>query len=128
MFLDLSEDPASPGDGYFNGKVDAFKIYNKAMSPSEIQLSNPDYLKGLQAELDAFITEDTFLSERNPSMDEIAYDMELPSVMGDLDIVWTSDPEGVITQDGSVFNGEEDQPVTLTASVTSGSPDSVKIF
>ena len=116
------------GDGYFNGKVDAFKIYNKAMNPSEIQLSNPDYLKGLQAELDAFITEDTFLSERNPSMDEITYDMELPSVMGDLDIVWTSDPEGVITQDGSVFNGEEDQPVTLTASVTSGVLTASKSF
>lgn len=116
------------GDGYFNGKVDAFKIYNKAMSPSEIQLSNPEYLEGLEAELDAFITEDTFLSERNPSLSEIAYDMELPSVMGDLDIVWTSDPEGVITQDGSVFNGEEDQQITLTASVTSGVLTASKTF
>lgn len=115
-------------DGYFNGKVDSFKIYNKAMSAEDVQLSNPDYLEGLQADLNAAVTEEIILGEKNDSLDEVRYDLNLPSSMGDLTINWTSDPEGVIAEDGRVYNSSEDQSVTLTASVTSGVLTAEKTF
>lgn len=116
------------GDGYFNGKVDSFKIYNKAMSAAEIQLSDPAYQEGLDAALDAAVTEETLISELNPSLNEIRYDMDLPMQMGDLEIVWSSDPAGIVDEDGTVFNGDEDQEVTLTATVTSGVLTSANSF
>lgn len=116
------------GDGYFNGKIDSFKVYNKAMTAEEIQLSNPSYLEGLQKELDKAVTEESLISELNPSLDEIRYDLNLPYKVGDLEINWSSDPKDIITQEGLVYNGAKDQKVKLTASVTSGVLTAEKSF
>lgn len=113
-------------DKNYQGKLASFKIYDKAMTDDEVQLSNPEYLEKFEANLDLITEKDILVS--NASASEVKYNVNLSTSVNEIDVTWTSSNEDVITTDGIVKNGAEDQVVTLTATMTSGALSASKDF
>lgn len=107
-------------DTNFVGKIASFKIYDKAMTDEEVQNANPEFKEKLQQKLNEGIQTEDLLGSRNESADQVYYDLTLPEVLDEMEVVWSSSDPDVITEDGSVKNQSEDREVTLTATVTSG--------
>lgn len=115
-------------DTNFVGKIASFKIYDKAMTDSDVQLSNPEYQENLQKLLDEGIQTEDLLGNRNASADQIAYDLTLPLTLDEMEVVWSSSDPDVISEEGKVSNGQEDRTVTLTARVETGVLAAEKAF
>jgi len=105
-------------DNEFRGQISSFKIYNKALTDTEVQ-SAPIFQKKLEANLQAAIEESEWLG-KNASADEVRYNISLPSTCQETEIVWESTAPEVVSGNGIVYNGTEDKEVTLTGTVTSG--------
>lgn len=114
-------------DKRFQGKIASFKIYNKAMSDAEVQLSRPEYQQALQDAVDQGLKLDDIIGSGNASANEIRYNMPLPATFNEMNVAWTSEPN-VISETGVVKNGAQDQEVVLTATVTSGALKATKAF
>lgn len=107
-------------DSGFVGNIKSFKIYNKALTPEDIQEANREYY---QAELDKKLESLTLESilGRNTDIDNIKYNMILPKTVAECDIVWESSNEDLIKTTGKVtLPQDSDEEVTLTAVITSG--------
>ncbi len=82
------------------GTVDEVKVYDSALSASEIA-----------AEYDIY-------AEKLLSLPtEAIEDIELPTALGSKSVTWTTSDENVISSDGKVTRGSEDKSAVLTAYV-----------
>lgn len=113
-------------DKNYQGKVASFKIYDKAMTDEEIQLSDPKYQEALEKNLEDLTVADILSS--NASASEVKYNLNLPATLNEINVTWTSDKPEVISEKGIVKNGAEDTTVTLTATITSGALTADKDF
>lgn len=113
-------------DKNYQGKVASFKIYDKAMTDEEIQLSDPKYQEALEKNLEDLTVADILSS--NTSASEVKYNLNLPATLNEINVTWTSDKPEVISEKGIVKNGAEDTTVTLTATITSGALTADKDF
>lgn len=113
-------------DKNYQGKVASFKIYDKAMTDEEIQLSDPKYQEALAKNLED-LTEADILSS-NASASEVKYNLNLPATLNEIAVTWTSDKPEVVSAAGVVTNGTEDTEVKLTATITSGALKATKDF
>lgn len=104
-------------DGYYQGKVSKFKVYNKAMTNDEIQTA---YKEPFEKNFKDNFTVDKILGSKNPSKDEVKYNLSLPSSFEEMPITWKTSNKDVITEKGIVKNQAADTQVTLTAEVGSG--------
>lgn len=115
-------------DGLFQGKLSSFKIYNSALTAEQIQ--GNDVKQAFQETVNGMELTADNLGSKNPSVDEIKYDLaSLPGTFQENPVTWSSNPEGMIAADGKVYNDEDaDKDVKLTATVTSGSMTATKEF
>ncbi len=114
-------------DTNFVGKISRFKIYNKAMTDEDVQLSDPAYQQKFEAGFRGWLTEEQ-VKGQNASLDAVVYNLALPTAYNEVDITWKSSDAGRVTETGLVNNGTQDQKVTLTATVTSGALTAEKSF
>lgn len=114
-------------DKNYQGKIASFKIYDKAMTDEEVQLSNPEYREAFQKILNEGIAVEDIIGN-NSSADAIRYDMSLPETYNENDIIWECSNPDRILPDGTVKNGETDENVTLTATMCSGALVATKDF
>ena len=114
-------------DTNFVGKISRFKIYNKAMTDEDVQLSDESYQQKFEAGFNEWLTEDQ-VKGQNASLSEVLYNLALPSAYNEVDITWKSSKEDSISNTGMVSNGSQDQKVTLTATVISGALKAEKSF
>ena len=102
---------ANWGNGeYFQGSIDNFRIYNYVLSEEQIKEQYQEYIDRRTAGVSK--------GELTLNAGYISEDLTLPSVFGEADIVWLSSNEAALTADGKVHRTEENQAVTLTASLT----------
>ena len=113
-------------DKNYQGKVASFKIYDKAMTDEEIQLSDPKYQEALEKNLEDLTVADILSS--NASASEVKYNLNLPATLNEIAVTWTSDKPEVVSAAGVVTNGTEDTEVKLTATITSGALTATKDF
>lgn len=107
-------------DTEFEGLIDEVQIYSIALNEEEIQSQAPDEFCGmLQKKMEDRIPAEVVLG-RNESVDEIKYDLTLPSEMGGLPVVWKSSNPAVVKEDGTISSPSAATEVTLTATITSG--------
>jgi len=104
-------------DGYYQGKVSKFKVYNKALTNDEVQEA---YREPFEKNFKDNFTVDKILGSKNPSKDEVKYNLPLPSTFEEMPITWKTSNKDVITEKGIVKNQAADTQVTLTAEVGSG--------
>lgn len=113
-------------DKNYQGKVASFKIYDKAMTDEEIQLSDPKYQEALKKNLEDLTVADILSS--NASASEVKYNLNLPATLNEIAVTWTSDKPEVVSAAGVVTNGTEDTEVKLTATITTGALSATKDF
>lgn len=113
-------------DKNYQGKVASFKIYDKAMTDEEIQLSDPKYQEALEKNLEDLTVADILSS--NASASEVKYNLNLPATLNEIAVTWTSDKPEVVSAAGVVTNGTEDTEVKLTATITTGALKATKDF
>lgn len=113
-------------DKNYQGKVASFKIYDKAMTDEEIQLSDPKYQEALEKNLEDLTVADILSS--NASASEVKYNLNLPATLNEIAVTWTSDKPEVVSAAGVVTNGTEDTEVKLTATITTGALSATKDF
>lgn len=115
-------------DGLFQGKLSSFKVYNAALTAEQIQ--GDDVKQAFQEKVNGMELTAENLGNKNPSVNEIKYDLaSLPDTFEENPVTWSSNPEGLIATDGKVYNDETaDKDVVLTATVTSGSMTAKKEF
>ncbi len=113
-------------DKNYQGKVASFKIYDKAMTDEEIQLSDPKYQEALEKNLEDLTVADILSS--NASASEVKYNLNLPATLNEIAVTWTSDKPEVVSAAGVVTNGTEDTKVKLTATITTGALSATKDF
>lgn len=114
------------GDKNYQGKVASFKIYDKAMTDEEIQLSDPKYQEAFKKNLEDLTVADILSS--NASASEVKYNLNLPAILNEIAVTWTSDKPEVVSAAGVVTNGTEDIEVKLTATITTGALTATKDF
>ena len=107
-------------DTNFLGKVDSYKVYNRARTAADIQGSDPAYQTGLQEKLESAVSDAVVLGPKNESFDQVLYNLTLPTALDDLTIAWTTTDETAVDTRGNVYNSSQDKTVTLTATVTTG--------
>lgn len=108
------------GDKYFKGQMKDFRVYNRALSASEVQaLALPIYAD-IVARDKAALTLGTSTVTGN---------LTLPTsgVYGST-ITWSTSDPGVITNTGVITAGASDQSATLTATIIKGSTSDTKTF
>lgn len=88
-------------DEYFKGLISEFKIYDKAMTNEDVQLSDPAYQREFEAEVRKELTVDKILG-KNDSKDEIKYNLSLPDHINEVSVTWKSSNKDVISDDGIV--------------------------
>lgn len=113
-------------DKNYQGKVASFKIYDKAMTDEEIQLSDPKYQEALEKNLEDLTVADILSS--NASASEVKYNLNLSATLNEIAVTWTSDKPEVVSAAGVVTNGTEDTEVKLTATITTGALKATKNF
>lgn len=106
-------------DEYFKGLISEFKIYDKAMTNEEIQLSDPAYQREFEDEIKKELTVDKILG-KNDSASEIKYNLSLPDTVNEVSVTWSSDKKDVISDEGIVKCKDTQQPVKMTATAKSG--------
>ncbi len=98
-------------DPYFNGHIDEFKVFNKALTLTEIV---ENMSTGIKSDYAAYASYSADLYDGK----EIKNDIDLISFENsETSLTWLSSKENVISSDGRVTRGEEDTEVTLTACV-----------
>ncbi len=109
-------------DRTFDGLVDEVKVYAADMTEDQVQNQDREYFEQM---LTSWMNDTLALKPRkilgeNKSVNEIKYDLKLPSEVDGLPIIWSSSDESIIKPDGTVANPEQKTTVTLTATVNAG--------
>lgn len=107
-------------DAYFNGSYDNVKLFNRALTESEVK-----ELNGIEKLFDADVDAVSFV---NP--DETTADLML-SYTGErsgCEIKWKSSNDTVITDKGAVIRGDKAETVTMTATFTLGKLTETKTY
>ncbi|MET8979521.1 family 43 glycosylhydrolase [Streptomyces sp. NPDC004539] len=114
-----------PGDKLFQGKIRDFRVYDRALTNSEVEtLSLPVATQGVAADKAALTLGDT---------SAVTADLTLPKsgTAGGSNITWASDTPDVVSASGAVKRPAAGQPaaeVTLTATIRKGSVSDTKSF
>lgn len=106
-------------DKNFKGKISSFKIHNKVLTDQEIQSSDPVFAELFQKSMEASMTVDKVLG-KNKSKDEVTYNLSLPASIDEVDVTWESLTPAVISNDGKVTCGAQDQKASLKGTAKSG--------
>ena len=106
-------------EGDFTLFSSEFKIYDKAMTNEDVQLSDPAYQREFEAQVREELTVDKILG-KNTSKDEIKYNLSLPENINGVSVTWKSGNTDVITDDGIVKCKDTEQNVTMTGTAKSG--------
>ena len=102
-------------DAEFEGLVDEVNVYDIALTEKEVQEQNKaDYTQILQEKLEKAVADENLLG-KNDSLDNVKYDLTLPTEDNGMTITWTSSDESVIGTDGTVTSPAESKEVTLIA-------------
>ncbi|WP_159888600.1 LamG-like jellyroll fold domain-containing protein [Paenibacillus puerhi] len=113
--------PAYPVDQYFKGKISDFRMYNRALSASEIQL----LVSGSDAAIVAQDKEALSLGDTSA----VISNLSLPAAGGfGSTITWSTSDASVITHTGVITAGASDQTATLTATITKGAVTDTKTY
>lgn len=99
-------------DPYFNGHIDEFKVFNKALTDKEIIVN---MASGIKSEFAAVIPATSGLyngKEVKENLNLITFTNSLTTIS------WSSSNDAVIKPDGTVIRPVNDESVTLTAIVT----------
>ncbi|MFC8361455.1 family 43 glycosylhydrolase [Streptomyces griseorubiginosus] len=113
------------GDKLFKGRIRDFRVYDRALSPAEVdELTLPIAAEGVAADKAALSLGDT---------SAVTADLVLPKsgTAGGSTITWASDHPGVVSATGTVTRpaaGEPDGHATLTATLKKGSATDTKSF
>ena len=82
--------------------VDEVNVYDIALTEKEVQEQNKaDYTQMLQEKLEKAVTDENLLG-KNDSLDNVKYDLTLPTEDNGMTITWTSSDENVIGTDGTI--------------------------
>ncbi|WP_261301757.1 family 43 glycosylhydrolase [Paenibacillus andongensis] len=115
--------PEYSADKYLKGKVSDFRIYNRALSSSEVKnvwiesLNDTDAVTTVKGLLDL------------GDLSAVKGNVSLPAAYAGASIAWTSDNQSVIRNDGTVTRPSGvNTTVNLTATITRGSAIDTKIF
>lgn len=84
--------------------------------------------KSDQAYVDEALDSVVVTYQAGDSAASVTKNLTLPTTVGTVTITWTSSAPAVISNSGVVTRGNQDQPVTLTATVTYGEASETKIF
>ncbi len=99
-------------DPYFNGHIDEFKVFNKALSSDEVV---ENMATGIKSDYASYIADAAGLYDNMT----VKTDLYLPSFENETtSLSWASSNEAVISPAGVVKRDEADREVTLTATVT----------
>ena len=113
---------------YYNGLIDNLKIYNGAKTEEDLTKTDQD------------IVEDAKEALEIPNADDIRGNITLVDAIKDATVTWTSSDENIIstkpvenegydpTPAGVVNRGDQDQTVTLTATIQKGDATATKEF
>jgi alpha-L-arabinofuranosidase len=112
-------------DPNFNGYIDEFRIYNKALTAKEI--SELMYYKISDKETVAMVSERIDLKDTEEVSDNISLPIKLG---GDIKVSWASSNKSIISNEGKVTLplGNDDVEVTLTAEIKKGKASLKKEF
>lgn len=108
-------------DAEFMGLADDIAVYDLCLSEEQIQEANLEAFNALlQTSLEQAIQEENLLGN-NESLQQVAYDLTLPTNVLGNPIVWRSSEEKLLASNGSIVQAAaDDTQVTLSASVTYG--------
>lgn len=111
-------------DKYVKGYIDDFRIYDTALTESEVKALSDEY----QAELADYLIPMDFEALKLPS--ETSSNLALPDYGRNTgaDITWISSDENIIAPDGAFNSPSKAADVTLTASITYGGKTQTKGF
>lgn len=117
-------------DPYFTGEIADFKMFNRALTESEVAT--------LKSESDSLIlglSVDTltyeYILKDNDSKNNVTSDLNLPTTLGSVEVKWSSSNENIIATNGKVTRpvaDENDAEVTLTATMTLNGATRTKVF
>lgn len=102
------------GDAMYKGYIEDFRVYNRALSSSEVKALSDEYNAALDDELTNALVSSGI---KNVVKDDLA----LPSEAGGAAIRWSTSDSGHISESGKVTRpplGADSAKVTLTASIT----------
>jgi beta-xylosidase len=110
-----------PGDRYFQGKLRDFRVFDRALSGSEVaELATRANTEAVAADTAALSLGDT---------SAVISDLTLPkSGTGGTTIAWASSDPAVVSDTGVVTRGNADATVTLTATISRGGISGTKEF
>lgn len=111
-------------DKYVNGYIDDFRIYDKALTESEVKALSDEY----QAGLADYLIEKDFAELELPVMPISNLALKDYGKNTGADITWTSSDENIIAPDGAFHSPSAETDVTLTASITYGGKTKTKEF
>ena len=113
---------------YYNGLIDNLKIYNGAKTEEDLTRTDQDIVEAAKEALEI------------PNMDDVRGNITLVDTIKDATVTWTSSDESIIstkpvenegydpTPAGVVNRGDQDQTVTLTATIQKGDATATKEF
>lgn len=109
------------GDSYFKGYIEDFRIYSKALTSDEIAaIASVHELDAKKA--DVWIAAESFEFESY----DLTGNITLPDEYNGFNIVWESDNENVLKNDGTVKRLEIDAWANLTATFTDSDGNSAE--
>jgi len=91
-----------------------------------VEPDTTDYAQVVGEAKDALSVGD--LKQNNTDLSNVVGDLNLPKEKNGVAIVWESDKPAVISSDGKVTRGEEDETVKLTATLSKGTASATKSF
>ncbi len=112
------------GDALMQGYVEDFRVYNRALSETEVKALSDEYMTNLANPVTNAVIDGGLKST-------VKSDITLPTSAGGAEIKWTSSNESVITSDGRVTrpkHGDYSAEVTLTAQITEGDKTETKSY
>jgi beta-xylosidase len=113
-----------PGDRYLSGKLRDFRVYDRALAPSEVdELARPANAQAVQADLAALSLGDTGAVTAN---------LILPATgPNGSSVTWATSDSAVVSSTGVVTRpalGQPDAHATLTATIRRGGSSATKTF
>lgn len=112
------------GDALFKGYIDDFKVYDKALTESEVKLLAEEYKNNLEDDLGEALVESGI---KNVIKDSMTF----PETAGEWNIKWSSSDTEHISNDGTIKRpalGEDSAEVIITAEISNADTTYKKEF
>lgn len=113
---------AYAGDSLYQGGVSAFRVYNEALSATDIAAASATDAAASATETANAID---LAAVNAQNLGQVESDLSLPTTGG---VTWTSSPSGIVAANGQVTRPSVDTPVTLTATATVRGQTATKNF